>query len=148
MRALTTSKNIGAARARGEVIVFLDSDVIPEEGWLASLLQALSNLDVGVVGGNTYIAHEDLNGKAFALFWFFPLREARGGLWRDPHFFANNVAFRAEVFRAHSFPPLGTFRGQCIALGGTSSRVTASGFSARKGRGSVTLLPMAAPFFG
>lgn len=109
-------KNIGAARSRGEVIIFLDSDVIPEEGWLASLLQAFSNPEVGVVGGNTYIAHEDLNGKAFALFWFFPLRDGRGELRRDQHFFANNVAFRAEVFRAHSFPPLATFRGQCIAL--------------------------------
>jgi hypothetical protein len=48
-------------------------------------LQAFSNPDVGVVGSSTYIAHEDLNGKAFALFWFFPLRDDRGGLRRDRH---------------------------------------------------------------
>ena len=36
------ARNIGAARATGEVIVFLDADAVPEPGWLSGLLDALA----------------------------------------------------------------------------------------------------------
>lgn len=62
------------------MIVFLDSDVIPEEGWLAGLLRAFRNPAVQVVCGGTYISLEGLYSKTVALFWFFPLREEGDGL--------------------------------------------------------------------
>jgi hypothetical protein len=115
-RAYYEQKNFGAGFASSEIVVFLDSDVVPEDGWLAALLEALRDPEVGVVCGNTYIELDSLYEKAFAAFWFFPLRDPRDDLAPSPHFFANNVAFRRELIARHPFPDLASFRGQCKAL--------------------------------
>src|SRR4029077_19368753 len=47
-------KNAGAAASSGEIIIFLDSDVIPEPNWLAALLETFSNPHVSVVVGSTH----------------------------------------------------------------------------------------------
>jgi glycosyltransferase involved in cell wall biosynthesis len=109
-------KNVGAALAKGEVVVFLDSDVIPEEGWLEGLLDALADPAVEVVGGNTAIELDSYVSRAFALFWFFPLRADRSGLRESNHFFANNVAFRSDLIRNKPFPRLPVLRGSCTIL--------------------------------
>lgn len=110
-------KNIGAQQAAGDVLVFLDSDVIPDDGWLEHLLASFDSAGVHVVGGDCYIDPESFYAKAFALFWFFPLRKAHGELYVMPHFFANNVAFRTETFRKYGFPTSrDTSRGACVHL--------------------------------
>src|SRR5688500_3373066 len=67
-------KNFGTQHAKGDFIVFLDSDVIPEEDWLLHLLTSFANSEVQVVGSNVYIDPYNLYTKTFALGWFFPLR--------------------------------------------------------------------------
>jgi hypothetical protein len=62
-------KNAGARKAIGDVIVFLDSDVIPEPGWLARLIEPFADEDVGVVAGNSYLDPQGFYGKTFALAW-------------------------------------------------------------------------------
>ena len=110
-------KNHAATLAEHEVLVFLDCDSVPEAGWLAELLAGFSAPTVAAVAGNTYLAPVGWYARAMAAFWFFPLRAQP----HDPavdtaHFFANNVAFRADVFRQHGFPVQRRFRGQCAAL--------------------------------
>ncbi len=112
-------KNHGARQTGADVLVFLDSDVVPEPGWLAALLDGITQPGVDVIGGNTYIAPESLYSRAFALFWFFPLRSAGSEAIPSEHFFANNVAFKKEVFDRHHFPCHRKFRGQCTDLAGT-----------------------------
>jgi hypothetical protein len=109
-------KNLGATRAHGEVIVFLDSDVIPEEGWLLGLLRAFESPAVHVVCGNTYIELEGLYSKAFALFWFFSPRVDSNGLVPVESFYANNVAFRREIFQARPYPTVPLFRAQFVTV--------------------------------
>jgi hypothetical protein len=109
-------KNYGATHVQSDVLVFLDSDVIPETGWLETLLEAIKQPGVDVVGGNTYIRPDTLFTKAFALFWFFPMRTQSNALVPSKHFFANNVAFRKAVFNSHPFPCHKKFRGQCVDL--------------------------------
>jgi hypothetical protein len=109
-------KNAGAALAEGDLLIFLDSDVIPEPGWLKGVIQPFSSSDVDVVGGNTFVEHDDLYSKAIALVWFFPLRSTRTEIVPASNFYANNVAFRRAVFASHNFPLTGQFRGQCTAL--------------------------------
>ena len=109
-------KNFGAKRTDSELLVFLDSDVIPEPGWLRGLLAGFGDPGVDVVCGGTFVSLDSLYGKAFALFWFFPLRRDGQGLRKVRHFFANNVAFRREVFARYPFPELEQSRGQCVAL--------------------------------
>jgi len=112
-------KNLGAKEASGDVLVFLDSDVIPEPGWLMSLLGSFQDPNVEVVSGGTFISLDGLYEKAFALFWFFPLRRSAPTLREARNFFANNVAFRRQVFARHPFPELVQSRGQCVALAET-----------------------------
>jgi hypothetical protein len=109
-------KNRGAQLAERELVLFVDSDVIPEEGWLRALLSSFQHPGINIVGGSTYITQNTLYSKAFALFWFFPLRSASQGLVRSTGFFANNVAFRRDVFLRYGFPDLPLVRGQCLAL--------------------------------
>jgi hypothetical protein len=110
-------KNHGASEATGGILVFLDSDAVPEPGWLEALLAPFADPAVDVVAGQTYIQPDSLYAKAFALWWFFPLRAPAGPLRPVRHFFANNVAFRRSIFRAHPFAPVqGTSRGACLEL--------------------------------
>ncbi len=87
----------GCARHGNRRHLFLDSDVIPEPDWLKCLMESFRDPRVSVVGGGTYVALDDLLGKAFALFWFFPLRDEANDLAATGSFFANNVAFRRKV---------------------------------------------------
>ncbi len=112
-------KNAGAMLSTSEIVIFLDCDVIPEPGWLQGLLDAFADKNVNVVAGETYIEPRTFYGRAFALFWFFHLRDLSDDL-RQSHFFhANNVAFRREIFQRYPFPELSTYRGQCSVLGRT-----------------------------
>lgn len=113
-------KNRGAEAAAGGVIAFLDSDAVPEPGWLSALLQPFSDPAVQVVAGHTHLETDTLWSKAFALWWFFPLRGGPQPLTPVAHFFANNVAMRRETALAHPFPVReGTSRGACVELAAT-----------------------------
>jgi glycosyltransferase involved in cell wall biosynthesis len=109
-------KNKGAKLASGEIVIFLDSDVVPDEGWLEGLLAALDDPEIGIVGGETYHATDTLHDKLFAAFWTFPTRRPSRGLYRYKNFYANNFAVRRELFLAHPFPDAPAYRGQCAAL--------------------------------
>ena len=98
-------KNHGAAVSSGEVVIFLDSDVNPERGWLAAMLGAFRDSNVSAAIGNTYVDYSDgeVYSKAMALTWMFPLRSQTDGLERAKTFYANNVAFRKHVFQEGPF---------------------------------------------
>jgi len=110
-------KNHGAGKAAGGILVFLDSDAIPEPGWLEALLAPFADPAIEVVAGQTHIQADSVYSKAFALWWFFPLRAPTEPLQPTRHFFANNVAFRRTTFLAHPFIPIrGNSRGACLEL--------------------------------
>ncbi len=112
-------KNLGANKAHGEVLLFIDSDVVPEPGWLKSMLSAFANPDLLVVAGCTYIEPRDIYHKAFALNWVFPLRPDWSGMRTCETFWANNVGFRSKTFRRFLYPPMsGASRGSCAELAG------------------------------
>jgi len=112
-------KNKGALLSSGEMLIFLDSDVVPDEGWLEGLLAALDDPNVGIVGGETYHATETLYDKLFAAFWEFAPRQSSRGLYHHRMFYANNVAVRRDIFLANPFPNANSFRGQCAQLAKT-----------------------------
>lgn len=110
-------KNFGASLAGGDILLFVDSDVLPDDGWLAHLLGSLARPDVHVVCGQTYVAPTDLVARAFALGWTYALRDPSGGLFTPDKFYANNLALRADLFRKTQFRPLGRrSRGACSLL--------------------------------
>lgn len=111
------NKHRGARAASGKIVVFVDSDVIPESNWLWQLIRALDDPAVSIVAGNTYVQPCGLVGKAFALFWFFPLRDTDGALRPVRSFFINNLAMRREIYLAHPLVDMeGTSRGACLIL--------------------------------
>ena len=99
-------KNFGAAHSSGEIKILLDSDVLPEAGWLSAMLKSFEDPRVHVVAGQTYMAYDSFYTRAFALFWCWPLRDTTPGLTPSKIFHANNVAYRSEIYDAYPFPNL------------------------------------------
>lgn len=101
-------RNRGVQMARGDIIVCLDSDVIPEPGWLSALTDPLrSDRSISLVGGETHLDHTgSFFNRAFALGWIFPLRSAENTLrlGNDRQFWANNLACRRDFFLRNPFP--------------------------------------------
>ncbi len=120
-------KNFGVTHAAGELVMFVDSDVIPEAGWLSGLITPFADSGVQLIGGNTYVDATGFYSKAVALTWFFPLRETGSAIRTADRFFANNFAARRPLLVAHPFPTGdGAARGACLAL---SRRLTAGGIA-------------------
>lgn len=126
-------KNYGSTLARNDILVFLDSDVVPEPGWLAGLRDAMERPEVDLVCGSTFIEHDDFYSRAVALTWFFPVRDRRDDLVAARRFFANNLAVRRALFSNHPFPESGQFRGQCALL---AEELMADGYTIWRARGS------------
>jgi hypothetical protein len=100
-------KIFGAELAHGNLLLFVDSDVLPEADWLAHLLGSFAEPGIDVVCGQTYVAPTDLVARAFALGWTYALRDDAGQLLQPRKFYANNIAFRAPVFRKTGFRSVG-----------------------------------------
>jgi len=113
-------KNEGAKIAKGDLLVLIDSDVIPRDGWLIKLVGDLADESVDVVGGAVFVETESFYEKASALFWVFPLKPKHDTMDLTWHLFANNLAFRKQVFLENPFPAdSNESRGACTRLFGT-----------------------------
>jgi hypothetical protein len=109
-------KNFGASVSSNPIVVFIDSDVRPEQGWLAALLKPFRDPGVSVVAGSTHSEAGTLYEQAVGLFWIFPARSDEDVLRPATHFWANSFAMRRPLFLATGFPDRSTYRGQCSAL--------------------------------
>ncbi len=100
-------KTFGSCKASGDLLLFVDSDVLPDEGWLAHLLGSFGRPDIHVVSGQTYVGPHDIYSRAFALGWTYELRDDSDTFEPCRKFYGNNVAFRADAFPEGGFPSLG-----------------------------------------
>jgi hypothetical protein len=97
-------KNHGARRSRGDVVVYLDSDVIPQPRWLANLLGSFADPAVKVVASRAFVQPDTLYAKTVALTWLFDLPPQTSELHAADRVHANAIGFRRAVFLAHPYP--------------------------------------------
>jgi hypothetical protein len=97
-------KNLGGELAEGEIVVFLDSDTLPEPGWLQAIVQGMTSgadAQAGMtsfVGENGCSVEHPVLAAAASISWGFLVpapggRQARG-------FLSHNFAIRADLFRS------------------------------------------------
>jgi GT2 family glycosyltransferase len=66
---LVASRNRGAKKAKSDLLIFLDSDALPTNGWLRPLLQMFApGSDAGVVGGKIVMADGRLRAAGGIVF--------------------------------------------------------------------------------
>ena len=97
-------KNEGARQAKGDILLFVDSDCVPEDHWLRRLLEPFHNPDINIVTGNSYIDRDTFYAKTFAAGWYFPPRLPDGPLVTVREPFANTLAMRRHTFEQYPFP--------------------------------------------
>jgi hypothetical protein len=109
------AKNLGFDATTADVVVFGDSDCWPDRRWLEALLRPFASPETRVVSGRTTY-RDGVFGQAASAIDFLYFESDEPG--RTRNFYANNVAFRREVFERQRFQPLpGTYRGHCQVLG-------------------------------
>ncbi|MFC3880390.1 glycosyltransferase [Algoriphagus namhaensis] len=99
-------KNTGVQEARGQAVLLVDSDVIPEEDWLPKLLEAHYQHSDGLVSGLTYIDFSNFIGKCFALCWFFPLPSSSQSLVPTDLIFSNNFLVSRNILLQNPYPEM------------------------------------------
>ncbi|WP_254507774.1 glycosyltransferase [Anatilimnocola floriformis] len=109
-------KNAGLQRAKNDLVVLLDADLLPEPGWLAQLLKPFQQSTTLATNGLTYLGHRSFLSRTLALIWIFPLRERDDRAANRRPLNANNCAFRADWLRANPFPIDNGFKVSCTKL--------------------------------
>ncbi len=107
------AKNAGFDATTTPIVAFGDADCWPDPRWLQALVTPLG-LGWHVAAGRTTY-REGALGEALSSIDFMYFRERGGSTTRN--FYANNVAFRREVFEAHRYGDAPMYRGACQLLG-------------------------------
>jgi len=91
------ARNQGILQSRGEIIVFVDADCIPERDWLEILLRPFHDDSIGIVAGEVLSSHQS---NLIQRFYDFSglLRQRHKVCHKAAAIGAGNVAFRKEVF--------------------------------------------------
>jgi glycosyltransferase involved in cell wall biosynthesis len=108
-QGLSRARNAGICAARGEVIAFLDDDVIAEATWLKNLTASLQDRKWAGAGGRI-VPPQDFTSPAWltvggemdlvgALLPLFDLGDQACEMKRPPY--GTNMAFRKEMFDKH-----------------------------------------------
>lgn len=110
------AKNAGFDATSAAVVAFGDADCWPEPAWLERLLAPFEDPGVEAVAGRTTYRGDVFGQAASAIDFMYFAPERDAGATRN--FYANNVAFRREVFAARRYEPVdGMYRGHCQVLG-------------------------------
>jgi hypothetical protein len=132
-------KNLAGRLAQGDLLLYLDSDCIPQPGWLESLLAAFDRPDVVVCAGVTSIDRDTRYSRLFAFLSDWPIHDPGAEpLVVDHSFNANNVAFRRATFRAHPYPDNGSYKARCVQLW---QELAASGITIHRANRALVLHP-------
>lgn len=102
-KGVSVARNLGAKRAQGEILAFLDSDCVPSESWLKKIIIPFSDLQVGAVGGGYSSGIDNSFWQQFSCEELFFRRRKRKRTVVT--LLSNNMACRKSCFQeAGGFP--------------------------------------------
>jgi GT2 family glycosyltransferase len=95
----SVSRNLGAARTDGDLLLFTDSDCVADQGWITGAAQALG-ADKHVVGGGIRFPEGNIWDLGDNLAVFHALHVSQPPRRVTGHVGANNLAITREAFQA------------------------------------------------
>ncbi len=109
-------KNYGVQQSHQDIIIFIDSDVIPEDGWLVAMLEPFQNPGTYVLTA-LHSYPKSIPEKAFSVVMNWNFESKNGGqIYEIDRFHASLVAFRRKIIEANPFPSLPLYHGQATNL--------------------------------
>jgi glycosyltransferase involved in cell wall biosynthesis len=92
-------KNLGFHHSKGDIVVFLDSDCVIEDGWFEEMAKSFEQ-DIDAVTGFTHFKLSSLRRKVLSWPVFLPKPD-----WEQTStFMGNNVAVKREFFERFPLP--------------------------------------------
>jgi glycosyltransferase involved in cell wall biosynthesis len=110
------AKQIGAKVATGDVVIYIDSDVVYEPTWLENILRGFEIAPgTSIVAGDTLIRGTSTYATAIQLGWMMDAQMARSHIYQTNHLYLNNFAIKRDVIlRAPIFIGLPIYRASTV----------------------------------
>jgi len=104
-QGLSFARNYGVQESKGDILAFLDDDVIVEEGWMTALQSCFLETNAHFVGGRTYLLFEYLPPEWFGPEFMSDLSMVDFGMDRKylsncEKLFGVNLSMRKSIFQS------------------------------------------------
>jgi len=121
---LSHARNTGILKSRGDIIAFLDDDVVPSNDWLNSLMEAHRKYDALCIGGPVIFKEERISfpnwfNDYYLRFLLPPKFPKYSCTIVEPFYLIGaNISFKKDAFRRYGFfdESLGR-KGRCLLSG-------------------------------
>ena len=93
-RGIPFNRNQGLQQARGEIIVFIDDDVVVEPNWLSELMRCYKDKDIAAVGGSEI---KPYSTGIMRKIWFKMRRNVTGKILSSGEVISNFSPYKKQV---------------------------------------------------